>query len=47
MSTWDWLTRMVRRWDDIERVVQTRPTGPWIYLVNDNGLTEVPIPHTA
>lgn len=43
MSTWDWLTRMVRRWDDIERVVQTRPEGPWIYLVNDKGLVEVPI----
>jgi hypothetical protein len=43
MSTWHWLTRMVRRWEDIEWVVQTRPTGPWIYLVNDKSLTEVPI----
>ena len=40
-SSWDWLTRMVRYWDDMEQVVADRPDGPWFYLVNQTGLSEV------
>jgi hypothetical protein len=28
MPTWDWLVRLVRRWDDIEALVRSRPNGP-------------------
>jgi PIN like domain len=41
LATWDWLVRVVRRWDDIEHVLRSRPEGPWFYLINENGLAEV------
>lgn len=41
MTTWDWLTRVVRSWPSMERIVEERPDGPWIYLINENGLAEV------
>lgn len=41
LPTWEWLTRFVRHWEAIEDVVESRPTGPWFYLVHANGLTEV------
>ena len=44
LATWDWLVRVVRRWDDMERVIRDRPEGPWFYLINESGLTEVPLP---
>lgn len=43
LSTWEWLTRFVRHWSQIEEVMASRPTGPWFYLVNANGLVEVPL----
>jgi len=43
LPTWEWLVWMVRRWDDIERLLRDRPSGPWIYLVNDAQLAEVPL----
>jgi hypothetical protein len=43
LSTWDWLTRLVRRWDDIEQVMRDRPEGPWFHLINEGGLVEVPL----
>lgn len=42
-STWDWLTRFTRFWPAIEATVAARPEGPWFYLVNANGLSEVPL----
>jgi PIN like domain len=44
MSTWDWLTRLVRHWDAIEREIADRGVGPWFYAVNDGGLREIPLP---
>lgn len=43
LSTWDWLTRLVRNWHRIEELLEQRSDGPWIYLVNDAGLVEVPL----
>lgn len=40
-SSWEWLTRLVRHWDEMEQVVADRPDGPWFYLVNQTGLSEV------
>lgn len=43
LTTWDWLVRVVNRWDDIEQVLLDRPRGPWFYVINENGLSEIPL----
>jgi hypothetical protein len=43
LSTWDWLTRLVRQWRTIERTIDDRGPGPWFLAVNDNGLSEITI----
>lgn len=43
LATWDWLVRVIRRWDDIEQVIHDRPDGPWFYLINENSLAELPL----
>jgi hypothetical protein len=44
MSTWEWLSRLVRHWPAMERVMSARGEGPWFYAVNDGGLKEIPLP---
>lgn len=44
LPTWEWLVRVVRRWDDIESLLRDRRMGPWIYVINDRNLVEVPLP---
>lgn len=39
-STWEWLGRVVRFWPRMEEIIETRGDGPWIYMVNENGLEE-------
>ena len=41
LSTWDWLTRLVRHWDTIEEIVRSRGPGPWLYIVNENAVVEL------
>lgn len=41
LTTWEWLVRLVRYWDQMEQVVADRGRGPWFYLVNENGLVEL------
>jgi hypothetical protein len=41
LSTWDWVRRLVRHWDAIERTIDERGAGPWFYAVNDGGLREI------
>jgi hypothetical protein len=43
MSTWGWLTRVVRHWDAIERTVATRGAGPWFYAILEAGVKELDI----
>jgi hypothetical protein len=43
LVTWDWLARLVRFWPQMERILEARPDGPWFYLINENGLAEVPL----
>lgn len=45
LSTWDWLVRIVHRWDDMEQVMRDRPDGPWFYVINEAGLTELRLPN--
>jgi hypothetical protein len=33
----------VKRWDDIERILNDRAIGPWFMNVNENRLTEVTV----
>ena len=44
MSTWTWLSRLVRNWTAIERVIAAQGAGPWFYAVNEAGLKEIPLP---
>lgn len=41
MPTWDWLVRTVRLWPAMEEIIEDRPVGPWLYVLNENGLAEV------
>ena len=44
LSTWRWLTRLVRHWESIERTIDERGAGPWFIAVNDGALREIPLP---
>jgi hypothetical protein len=44
LSTWDWLTRLVRHWDTIEEIVRSRGSGPWLYIINENAVVELEMP---
>jgi hypothetical protein len=41
LSNWDNLVRLVRRWDDLERVMASRPSGPWFYAITETGVSEL------
>lgn len=40
LNNWDYLTRLVRRWGDIERILRDRGAGPWFMSVHDRNVTE-------
>jgi hypothetical protein len=44
LSTWDWLSRLVRHWDAMEEIIRTRGPGPWFYVVNEGAVVEVDFP---
>jgi hypothetical protein len=33
-SSWEWMRRLARYWDDIERLVEELGAGPWFLTVN-------------
>ena len=41
LQTWDYLSRLVRRWDDIEARLEHRGSTPWCFRVFDRSLKEV------
>lgn len=43
LTTWDYLVRLVRRWDDIEKTLSTRGAGPWFMAVNETSVAEIRI----
>jgi len=47
LSNWDALVRVVRRWQEIERLVSQRPDGPWFMAVMDGGLNELRVSATG
>jgi len=34
---------MVRRWDDIEEIVDIRGPGPWWYVITERSVRELPL----
>ena len=32
--------RVLRHWPPMEQIVADRPTDPWIYMLNENGVDE-------
>lgn len=43
LSTWDSLVRLVRRWDEIDRVLRDRGQGPWFMAINETSITELSV----
>ena len=43
MSTWENLVLLVRRWEDIERVLDECGPGPWFMAINENSLAEIAV----
>lgn len=43
LVTWEWLRRLVRHWEQIERTIEARGAGPWFSAVNENGVTDLAI----
>jgi hypothetical protein len=41
LATWDYLVRVVRRWEEIERTLGSRGPGPWFFNINETNLTEI------
>ena len=41
LSNWDYVARLVRRWDDIEAMIAARGAGPWFVSVNTHNLSEM------
>lgn len=40
LTTWDYLVRLTRRWDNIEHQIGERGPGPWFIAVYDEGVRE-------
>jgi PIN like domain len=43
LSTWGYLTRIVRRWSEIEAAISARGQGPWFIAINESRLTELTV----
>jgi hypothetical protein len=43
LSTWDALSRLVRRWADIEDVLTEKGPGPWFVAVNEANVTDITV----
>lgn len=44
LNSWGYLTRIVRRWDEIERVIADRGAGPWFMEVREQSVAEFMLP---
>ena len=41
LPTWEWLSRVVRLWDQIERTIVERGPGPWFSAINENAVVDI------
>ena len=41
LGTWDYLVRLIHRWNDIEDVVAAPGRGPWFMAVGEGVVSEV------
>jgi PIN like domain len=41
LSTWGYLVRVVRRWDEIEQTILDNGAGPWFVAINEARLTPI------
>ncbi len=41
IATWDALSRLVRRWEDIEATLGSRRAGPWFMAVTERRISEI------
>jgi hypothetical protein len=41
LSTWDYVVRVVRRWEEIERAIEANGEGPWFVAINEGNLTDI------
>lgn len=37
-SSWDWMRRLTKYWDDIEKLINELGPGPWFITVNRGGV---------
>jgi hypothetical protein len=43
LATWDYLVRIVRRWQEIETTIAAKGAGPWFVAINDGKLSDIPV----
>lgn len=43
LSTWDYMGRLVRRWDEMERAIRDTGPGPWLFHVFNRMVKPVPL----
>lgn len=41
LTSWGYLVRLVRRWDQMERIITQRGLGPWFMAINEDRITEI------
>jgi hypothetical protein len=41
LTSWGYLVRLVRRWDELERIINERGAGPWFMAIHETRITEV------
>ena len=41
LATWDYLVRVVNRWDDIEEKIATNGPGPWFVAIQERRLSDI------
>jgi hypothetical protein len=41
LATWDYLVRVVRRWNEIEDAIAAKGAGPWFVAINETRLRDL------
>lgn len=47
ISNWETLDRVIRRWSEIERVIETRGNGPWFYGIHHTTVSPISVRSVA